>query len=236
MVGPARSRRLPAPLLDEGDGRRRRHLPRPSADRHLQLVVASSSTATSICVALAEAVKRGVLQAGGFPLEFPVMSLGEALMKPTTMLYRNLMAMDVEESIRSYPLDGVVLLDGMRQDQPRASSWAPAQRRHPGHRRDRRADAQRPLARQGPRILHRTAGTTTRSCGPGGSTEPDFDEIENAMSRSHGHCMTMGTASTMACMTEASRLSPRVRPFTLRACDRAAGGSSSLSTTGSPPA
>ena len=68
---------------------------------------------------LAEAVKRGVLQAGGFPLEFPVMSLGESLMKPTTMLYRNLMAMDVEESIRAYPLDGVVAAHGLRQDEPR---------------------------------------------------------------------------------------------------------------------
>ena len=67
---------------------------------------------------LAEAVKRGVLQAGGFPLEFPVMSLGESLMKPTTMLYRNLMAMDVEESIRSYPLDGVVLLTGCDKTNP----------------------------------------------------------------------------------------------------------------------
>jgi len=67
---------------------------------------------------LAEAVKRGVLQAGGFPLEFPVISLGESLMKPTTMLYRNLMAMDVEESIRSYPLDGVVLLTGCDKTNP----------------------------------------------------------------------------------------------------------------------
>ena len=67
---------------------------------------------------LAEAVKRGVLQAGGFPREFPVMSLGESLMKPTTMLYRNLMAMDVEESIRSYPLDGVVLLTGCDKTNP----------------------------------------------------------------------------------------------------------------------
>jgi len=67
---------------------------------------------------LAEAVKRGVLQAGGFPLEFPVMSLGESLMKPTTMLYRNLMAMDVEENIRSYPLDGVVLLTGCDKTTP----------------------------------------------------------------------------------------------------------------------
>src|SRR5437870_1110076 len=67
---------------------------------------------------LAESVKRGVLQAGGFPLEFPVMSLGESLMKPTTMLYRNLMAMDVEESIRAYPLDGVVLLTGCDKTNP----------------------------------------------------------------------------------------------------------------------
>src|SRR5438128_11209690 len=69
---------------------------------------------------VAEAVKRGVLQAGGFPLEFPVMSPGEALMKPTTMLYRNLMAMDVEESIRGYPLDGVVLLAGCDKTVPGA--------------------------------------------------------------------------------------------------------------------
>ena len=69
---------------------------------------------------LAEAVKRGVLQAGGFPREFPVMSLGESLMKPTTMLYRNLMAMDVEESIRAYPLDGVVLLTGCDKTNPAA--------------------------------------------------------------------------------------------------------------------
>src|ERR671936_2273965 len=67
---------------------------------------------------LAQAVKRGVLQAGAFPVEFPVMSLGESLMKPTTMLYRNLMAMDVEESIRSYPLDGVVLLTGCDKTNP----------------------------------------------------------------------------------------------------------------------
>src|SRR5262249_6906869 len=67
---------------------------------------------------LAESVKRGVLQAGGFPLEFPVMSLGESLMKPTTMLYRNLMAMDVEECLRAYPLDGVVLLTGCDKTNP----------------------------------------------------------------------------------------------------------------------
>ena len=73
---------------------------------------------------VAEAVKRGVLQAGGLPLEFPTISLGEVLMKPTTMLFRNLMAMDVEEMIRANPLDGVVLLCGCDKTTP-ASSWAP---------------------------------------------------------------------------------------------------------------
>src|SRR6202521_6402996 len=67
---------------------------------------------------LAEAVKRGVLQAGGLPLEFPTISLGEVLMKPTTMLFRNLMAMDVEECIRAYPLDAVVLLSGCDKTTP----------------------------------------------------------------------------------------------------------------------
>src|SRR6186997_3430640 len=67
---------------------------------------------------VAEAVKRGVLAAGGFPLEFPTISLGEVLMKPTTMLFRNLMAMDVEECIRAYPLDGVVLLSGCDKTTP----------------------------------------------------------------------------------------------------------------------
>ena len=117
---------------------------------------------------LAEAVKRGVLQAGGFPLEFPVMSLGESLMKPTTMLYRNLMAMDVEESIRAYPLDGVVLLTGCDKTNP-AQHPRRGERRHPVDRRHRRADAERPLARPRARLVHATAGTTTRSSAPAGS-------------------------------------------------------------------
>ena len=116
---------------------------------------------------LAESVKRGVLQAGGFPLEFPVMSLGESLMKPTTMLYRNLMAMDVEESIRAYPLDGVVLLTGCDKTNP-ASILGAASANIPsivvtggpmlnGHWRGRSSD---PV---------RTAGTTTRSSARAGS-------------------------------------------------------------------
>jgi dihydroxy-acid dehydratase len=150
---------------------------------------------------LAESVKRGVLQAGGFPLEFPVMSLGESLMKPTTMLYRNLMAMDVEESIRSYPLDGVVLLTGCDKTNPASIMGAAS------------ADVPAIVLTGGPMLNGRWRGEELGSCSDcwhyheelraGRITERQFDEIENGMSRSNGHCMTMGTASTMACVTEA---------------------------------
>jgi L-arabonate dehydrase len=156
---------------------------------------------------LAEAVKRGVLQAGGFPLEFPVMSLGESLMKPTTMLYRNLMAMDVEESIRSYPLDGVVLLTGCDKTNPASILGAAS------------ADIPAIVVTGGPMLNGRWRGRELGSCSDcwhyheelraGRITEQDWVEIENAMSRSNGHCMTMGTASTMACMTEALGLTLR---------------------------
>jgi L-arabonate dehydrase len=150
---------------------------------------------------LAEAVKRGVLQAGGFPLEFPVISLGESLMKPTTMLYRNLMAMDVEESIRSYPLDGVVLLTGCDKTNPASIMGAAS------------ADVPAIVVTGGPMLNGHWRGRELGSCSDcwhyneelraGRITEVEFEEIENAMSRSNGHCMTMGTASTMACVTEA---------------------------------
>ncbi len=150
---------------------------------------------------LAEAVKRGVLQAGGFPREFPVTSLGESLMKPTTMLYRNLMAMDVEESIRSYPLDGVVLLTGCDKTNPAAIMGACS------------ADIPTIVVTGGPMLNGHWRGEELGSCSDcwrsyqalrgGRITEQEFVEIENSISRSNGHCMTMGTASTMACMTEA---------------------------------
>jgi dihydroxy-acid dehydratase len=150
---------------------------------------------------LAEAVKRGVLQAGGFPREFPVMSLGESLMKPTTMLYRNLMAMDVEESIRSYPLDGVVLLTGCDKTNPASILGACS------------ADIPTIVVTGGPMLNGHWRGKELGSCSDcwyyheelrgGRISEAEFTEIENSMSRSNGHCMTMGTASTMACMTEA---------------------------------
>jgi L-arabonate dehydrase len=150
---------------------------------------------------LAEAVKRGVLQAGGFPREFPVMSLGESLMKPTTMLYRNLMAMDVEESIRSYPLDGVVLLTGCDKTNPASILGACS------------ANIPTIVVTGGPMLNGRWRGRELGSCSDcwhyheelraGRISEQDFTEIEDSMSRSNGHCMTMGTASTMACVTEA---------------------------------
>jgi L-arabonate dehydrase len=155
---------------------------------------------------LAEAVKRGVLQAGGFPREFPVMSLGESLMKPTTMLYRNLMAMDVEESIRSYPLDGVVLLTGCDKTNPASIMGACS------------ANIPTIVVTGGPMLNGRWRGKQLGSCSDcwhyheelraGRISEQEFTEIEDSMSRSNGHCMTMGTASTMACVTEALGLTP----------------------------
>ncbi|MGZ8693069.1 MAG: IlvD/Edd family dehydratase [Gaiellaceae bacterium] len=149
---------------------------------------------------LAESVKRGVLQAGGFPLEFPVMSLGESLMKPTTMLYRNLMAMDVEESIRAYPLDGVVLLTGCDKTNPASILGAAS------------ANIPSIVVTGGPMLNGHWRGYELGSCSDcwhyneefraGRITEEEFVEIENSISRSNGHCMTMGTASTMACVTE----------------------------------
>jgi L-arabonate dehydrase len=154
---------------------------------------------------LAEAVKRGVWQAGGFPLEFPTMSLGESLIRPTAMLYRNLMAMEVEESIRANPVDGVVLLCGCDKTTP-AMLMAAAS-----------VDLPAIVVTGGPMLNGRFRGGTLGSgtavwalseeVRGGRMTEADFGLAEGCMSRSHGHCMTMGTASTMACMTEALGMS-----------------------------
>jgi len=154
---------------------------------------------------LAEAVKRGVWQAGGFPLEFPTMSLGESLIRPTAMLYRNLMAMEVEESIRANPVDGVVLLCGCDKTTP-AMLMAAAS-----------VDLPAIVVTGGPMLNGRFRGGTLGSgtavwalseeVRGGRMAEADFSLAEGCMSRSHGHCMTMGTASTMACMTEALGMS-----------------------------
>ncbi len=150
---------------------------------------------------LAEAVKRGVWERGGFPLEFPTMSLGETLVRPTAMLYRNLMAMEVEEAIRSNPLDGVVLLGGCDETTPAQVMGAVS------------ADLPTILVTGGPMISGRFRGAPVGSGTDvwrmaeeeraGALARVDLVEAESCVSRSHGHCTTMGTASTMACVMEA---------------------------------
>ena len=149
---------------------------------------------------VAEAVKRGVWAAGGFPLEFPTISLGEILMKPTTMLFRNLMAMDVEECIRAYPLDAVVLLAGCDKTTPAmlmgaASADVPALMVTGG-----------PMLRGAWRAEELGSGTDARRLWAERRaerlTDEDLCEVEACLSRSAGHCMVMGTASTMASMAE----------------------------------
>jgi dihydroxy-acid dehydratase len=150
---------------------------------------------------LAEAVKRGVLQAGGLPLEFPTISLGEAFMKPTTMLYRNLMAMDVEESIRSNPLDAVVLIGGCDKTVPAqlmgaASVDLPAIMITGG--------PAQPAVFNGERISNGTdLWKYTADYRAGRVSQAEYDALEAAMVPSAGHCQEMGTASTMTSIVEA---------------------------------
>ena len=150
---------------------------------------------------LAEAVKRGVWAAGGFPLEFPTISLGELFMKPTTMLFRNLMAMDVEESIRANPIDGVVLLAGCDKTTPAQLMGAAS------------ADLPAIMVTGGPMLAGNWKGNVLGSGTDGRKyfqelragriTVEQWCEIEGCIARSAGHCTVMGTASTMASMAEA---------------------------------
>ena len=149
----------------------------------------------------AESIKRGVLEAGGFPLEFPIMSLGETLLKPTAMLFRNLASMDAEESIRGNPMDGVVLMTGCDKTTPSTVMGA--------------ASVGLPtiVVPGGPMLNGRYKGQTIGSgthvwkfdedMKTGKMTQEECEFAESCMSRSIGHCMTMGTASTMATMVEA---------------------------------
>src|SRR5438477_430044 len=150
---------------------------------------------------VADAVKRGVWSAGGFPLEFPTISLGEVLMKPTAMMFRNLMAMDVEECLRAYPLDAVVLLSGCDKTTPAmlmgaASADVPAIMVTGG-----------PMLRGKWRTEELGSGTDAwrlwAERRAGRMSDEELCEAESCMSRSSGHCMVMGTASTMASMAEA---------------------------------
>jgi dihydroxy-acid dehydratase len=150
---------------------------------------------------LAEQVKVGVYEAGGFPLEFPVMSLGETMLRPTAMLYRNLASMDVEESIRGNPIDGVVLLMGCDKTTPSLLMGAAS------------VDLPTIGVSGGPMLNGKWRGqelgsgtgvwSMSEQVRAGTLKLQDFLEAESCMHRSHGHCMTMGTASTMASMVEA---------------------------------
>jgi len=149
---------------------------------------------------IAEVVKRGVYEAGGFPVEFPIMSLGETLLKPTAMLFRNLASMDAEESIRGNPLDGVVLLTGCDKTTPSTLMGAAS------------VDLPTIVVPGGPMLNGKFQGRDIGSGThvwkfaddrkTGAMSDEDYMLAESCMSRSAGHCMTMGTASTMACMVE----------------------------------
>lgn len=153
---------------------------------------------------IAERVKWGVLEAGGFPVEFPVMSLGETLMKPTAMLYRNLASMDTEESIRANPLDGVVLLCGCDKTTPSLVMGACS------------VDLPTLVISGGAMLTGRYRGKSIATSDAwnyfddwkeGRITEQELRNIEGSMCRSCGHCASMGTASSMASMVESLGLS-----------------------------
>lgn len=149
---------------------------------------------------LAQALKRGIWEAGGFPLEFPVMSLGECSIKPTAMLFRNLASMDVEESIRANPMDGVILMCGCDKTTPSLVMGAAS------------VDLPTLVVSGGPMLVGRFKGKKIGTSDVwrfaeeykmGKISQEDLIEAEAAMSRSVGHCAPMGTASTMAAMVEA---------------------------------
>lgn len=146
-------------------------------------------------------VKRGVHQSGGFPLEFPALSLSEPFQKPTTMLYRNLLAMEVEEILRSHPIDGCVLMGGCDKTTPALLMGATS------------AGIPSIMLPAGPMLSGRWRNTVLGSGSDtwkywdqkraGRISEEDWQEIESGIARSPGHCMTMGTASTMTAAAEA---------------------------------
>jgi dihydroxy-acid dehydratase len=145
-------------------------------------------------------IKKGILQGGGFPLELPALSLSEPFVKPTTMLYRNLLAMECEELIRSHPIDGVVLLGGCDKTTPALIMGATS------------ADLPAIYVPAGPMLRGNWRGQSLGSGSDtwkywderraGKITEADWTEIENGIARSPGHCMTMGTASTMTAVAD----------------------------------
>ena len=148
-----------------------------------------------------EDVKRGVFQTGGFPIELPSISLAEMFVKPTTMLYRNLLSMEVEELIRSHPIDGVVLMGGCDKTTPALLMGAISN------------DLPTIFLPAGPMLRGNYKGKFLGSGSDGWKywdelragnlTKKDWFDVETGIARSFGHCMTMGTASTMTAIAEA---------------------------------
>jgi dihydroxy-acid dehydratase len=148
-----------------------------------------------------EEIKRGIWSAGGFPIELPAMTLAEPFQKPTTMLYRNLLAMEAEELLRSYPADGAVLMGGCDKTTPGLIMGATSM------------NLPTLFMPAGPMLRGHWGGTILGSGSDtwkywadlraGAITQEDWEEIENGIARSPGHCMTMGTASTMTSAAEA---------------------------------
>jgi dihydroxy-acid dehydratase len=152
-----------------------------------------------------EDVRRGILQAGGMPVELPTLSLSEPFVKPTTMLYRNMMAMEVEELIRSHPIDGAVLMGGCDKTTPAMLMGAIS------------AGVPAIFMPAGPMLRGNWKGQQLGSGSDawkfwderraGNINQQEWQELEAGIARSHGHCMTMGTASTMTAIAEALGMS-----------------------------
>lgn len=180
-------------------------LPRDVADGRPVIGIANSWSELTPCNShlrtLAEAVKKGVWEAGGLPLEFPTISLGEQMIRPTAMFLRNLMSMDVEETLRANPVDGVVLLGGCDKTTPAQLMGAAS------------VDLPTIMITGGPQLTAHCRGEDLGSgtdlwrkseqARAGEITNDDFFDLEACAARSNGHCMSMGTASTMACLAEA---------------------------------
>lgn len=188
---------------------------------------------------IAEAVKRGVLQAGGLPLEFPTISLGEILLSPTSMLYRNLAAMDTEEMIRGQPMDAVVLLSGCDKTTPAQLMGAAS------------ADLPAIVVSAGPMLNGRWNGQDLGACTDcrrywseyraGAIDDRALGELQDSLFRSAGTCMVMGTASTMASVTEALGMAlpgnaaiPAVDSRRLRLAEAAGWRAAAMARTGGP--
>ena len=195
--GPARVR---PPFAHGADGLSPLRLRGQAGDRHHQHLERHQPRHSHFKQRVEE-VKRGIWQAGGFPVEMPAMSLSEPFQKPTTMLYRNLLAMETEELLRSYPADGCVLMGGCDKTTPALLMGAVSM------------DLPTLFVPAGPMLRGNWNGNTLGSGSDtwkywaelraGNITEEDWQGVEDGIARSPGHCMTMGTASTMTAAVEA---------------------------------